>query len=141
MNKPVVIADSSALVSLASISDSNHSPALRFSNRLVKEDRQIIIPTEIFSETVNVLGRRGNHQMAYGTASQILNSNPIIPETMDNLREQALLKFKTQPESVSYTDCLVMAFADEFETKEIFGFDLTFKKNGYVRFGIDKPKK
>src|SRR3990167_6306378 len=88
-----------------------------------QEIRQIIIPTEVFSETVNVLGRNGSHQMAYGTANQILSSNPIIPETTPKIRQEALTKFKNQPESVSYTDCIVMAFADEYETREIFCFD------------------
>ncbi len=139
MSKPV-IADSSALVSLASISDQNHKLAVTLSNQLIQEDRQIIIPTEVFAETINVLGRNGSHQMAYGTANQILSSNPIIPETTPDLRQDALEKFRNQPESVSYTDCLVMVFANEFETEEIFGFDNVFRKNGYVRFAIDKQK-
>ena len=139
MSKPI-IADSSALVSLASISDQNHKLAVTLSNQLIQEDRQIIIPTEVFAETINVLGRNGSHQMAYGTANQILGSNPIIPETTHNLRQEALEKFRDQPESVSYTDCLVMIFADEYETKEIFGFGNVFRKNDYIRFGIDKSK-
>jgi predicted nucleic acid-binding protein len=32
---------------------------------------------------------------------------------------------------VSFTDCLVMAVADRFGTKVIFGFDEVFRKNGY----------
>ena len=139
MTKPV-IADSSALVSLASVSDRNYNQAISLSNQLVQENRQIIIPTEVFSETVNVLGRNGSHQMAYGTANQILSSNPIIPETTPKIRQEALTKFKNQPESVSYTDCIVMAFADEYETREIFGFDNAFRKNGYIRFGLDKKR-
>ena len=137
MTKPV-IADSSALVSLASVSDRNYNQAISLSNQLVQENRQIIIPTEVFSETVNVLGRNGSHQMAYGTANQILSSNPIIPETTPKIRQEALTKFKNQPESVSYTDCIVMANADSFKTKDIFGFDEVFRKNGYKRIGVDK---
>ncbi len=35
------------------------------------------------------------------------------------------------PQSVSYTDCVVMAVADEYHTTQIFGFDEDFKKHGY----------
>jgi predicted nucleic acid-binding protein len=32
---------------------------------------------------------------------------------------------------VSFTDCIVMANADEYGTKTIFGFDTDHAKNGY----------
>jgi predicted nucleic acid-binding protein len=32
---------------------------------------------------------------------------------------------------VSFTDCVVMAVADTYGTKRIFGFDEAFTKNGY----------
>ena len=34
-------------------------------------------------------------------------------------------------ESVSYTDAVVMAVADEYETQKIFGFDEAFATCGY----------
>lgn len=58
----------------------------------------------------------------------------------DNIRLRALQNFQNQPAYVSFTDCVVMAFADEYETKDIFGFDEAFRKNGYIRVGIDKKK-
>ena len=64
----------------------------------------------------------------------------IIAETTLEVRIEALEKFQKQPKSVSFTDCIVMAFADEYETREIFGFDDAFRKNGYIRFGIDKSE-
>jgi predicted nucleic acid-binding protein len=44
---------------------------------------------------------------------------------------QALSRFATQSESVSLTDCIVMAVADDYETLDSFGFDEAFRKNGY----------
>jgi predicted nucleic acid-binding protein len=46
---------------------------------------------------------------------------------------QALRKFETLPQAVSFTDCLVMATADEYETRDIFGFDKQFQDAGYNR--------
>jgi predicted nucleic acid-binding protein len=45
----------------------------------------------------------------------------------------ALEKFKEQPPAVSLTDCLVMTIADDYGTKDIFGFDKQFEEAGYHR--------
>jgi predicted nucleic acid-binding protein len=43
------------------------------------------------------------------------------------------VKFKTAADAVSFTDCIVMAVADEYGTREIFGFDKQFADAGYQR--------
>ena len=139
-NTPI-IADSSALVSLSSITDNNHQIANRQSLQIEKTDRQVIVPGEIFSETLNVLGKKVSKEIAIRTGSKIIKTKMfIIAETTLEVRIEALEKFQKQPKSVSFTDCIVMAFADEYETREIFGFDDAFRKNGYIRFGIDKSE-
>lgn len=139
MNIPVpVIVDSSALISLASTTDQNNALATQVSNILQESNRPIILPGEIITEVINVLGKKETHSKAFSVGKELINSSEyIITETTPKIRQLSLKKFEAQPGSVSFTDCLVMAFADEFETKEIFGFDETFKKNGYVRVGID----
>ena len=136
--KPPIIADSSALVSLATVTDSNYSQAIAIARKIEEENLQVVIPGDVFSETLNVLGRKSSHQIALGTAETILNSNSfIIAETNTKIRDNALTIFKNQAQSVSFTDCLVMAFADHFHTKTIFGFDEIFRKNKYQRLGLD----
>ncbi len=138
MNYPIII-DSSSFISLGTITDSNYQKAAAISNRIGEEDRTIIMPGEIFTEIVNVAGKKIGHKAAMDQASKILSSKTVhIEETTSAIRQSALDKFNKQPKSVSFTDCIVMAFADEFETKEIFGFDDAFRKNGYIRIGIDK---
>lgn len=138
MNQPIII-DSSAFISLGTITDSNYQKATAISNRIGQEDRTIIMPGEIFTEIVNVAGKKISHEAAMDQATKILSSKAVhIEETTSDIRQSALDKFKKQPESVSFTDCIVMAFADEFDTKEIFGFDDQFRKNGYIRIGVDK---
>lgn len=137
----VVILDTSAFISLENIDDFNYQKATQISKKLSQKDSAVIVPGEIFTEIVNVVGKKTGHQAAILQAKKILSSASFtITETDSNIRINALEKFQKQPQSVSFTDCLVMAFADEFETREIFGFDETFRKNGYVRFGIDKPE-
>ena len=141
MNAPIII-DSSAFISLGTISDNNHKKATIISDRIKEENRRVIMPGEIFTEVVNVAGKKINHQAALDQAHIILSSKAMhIEETTLKIRQNALSKFEQQPKSVSFTDCLVMAFADEFVTREIFGFDETFHKNGYILFGIDKEER
>ncbi len=138
MNKSIII-DSSAFISLGTITDSNYQKATAISNRIGKEDRVIVMPGEIFTEIVNVAGKKIGHKAAMDQANKIISSKAVnIEETTSDIRQSALDKFKKQPESVSFTDCVVMAFADEFDTREIFGFDDSFRKNGYIRIGVDK---
>jgi hypothetical protein len=45
----------------------------------------------------------------------------------------AFEKFDTLPPAVSFIDCVVMAVADAYRTKDIFGFDKQFADAGYTR--------
>lgn len=136
--KPLVIADSSALVSLSSVTDDNHRKATKITQLIKTANVLVVIPGEILTETINVLGKKISHQTAINFADTIFESDKLaIIETTSKTRVNAFKKFKQQPSSVSFTDCLVMAFADEYSTDQIFGFDEVFKKNGYHRIGFD----
>jgi predicted nucleic acid-binding protein len=123
-----IIADTSALVSLATHTDHNHLPAKEAGAR------PIILPAAIFVETVNVLGKRSGHETALKAADELLRpgSQFVLIETTPYL-SRALEKFKDQGPGVSLTDCMVMAVADEYRTKDIFGFDMQFVEAGYHR--------
>ena len=138
MTNPI-IADSSALVSLALSTDSNHKQAVLLTRQIEKNNKTLILPGEIFAETINILGKKVSKEIAVFTADKILKSDLFqIVESSNAQRLLVLEKFQKQPRSVSFTDCVVMALADHFDTKDIFGFDEIFKKNGYIRVGIDK---
>ncbi len=130
-----IIADTSALISLVSESDSNHKNALKIINEIIGT---IIIPGEVISEFLNVLGKKTGHKIASQKAKIIFDSQSFeIAEITTEIRKDSFEKFKKQPNSVSFTDCLVMSLADEYDTKQILGFDECLKKSGYIRFGID----
>ena len=57
----------------------------------------------------------------------------MLSEPSPLLDSPALLKFEAISEAVSFTDCLVMAVANEYGTKDIFGFDKQFADAGYNR--------
>lgn len=134
-----VIADSSGLISLLFPTDNNNSRAIKISKSIIEVSHRLILPGEIFTETINVVGRKQGHYKAFQVGSGLIRSKLYeMADTTSKIRDAAFKKFNEQSESVSFTDCIVMAFADEFDTKEIFGFDDVFRKKGYIRIGIDK---
>jgi predicted nucleic acid-binding protein len=137
METPVehpIIADTSALVSLATDTDQNHVPATNAAARLGKAQRPIILSSDVLVETVNVLGKKSGHKTALKAAGELLDpsSQFLLVDTTSHI-EAALKKFKGQPEAVSLTDCIVMTLADYYNTKDIFGFDKQFEDAGYCR--------
>jgi predicted nucleic acid-binding protein len=133
-----IIADSSAVVSLLSTNDSNFSKAMNIQKELSKSAGKILVPAEVYAEILNVLGKKGSHKAAAEKVNNFLDSSSVLlVESSTKIREVAIKLFMRLPASVSYTDCLVMASADHFETKIIFGFDEIFSKNGYKLPGKD----
>lgn len=127
-----LVADSSALVSLVSETDSNHHTAIALSKKISEAHLTVILPSDVFSETVNILGKKTTHEIASRTAEMLLHSDsfPIV-EANNEIREDAFDLFRKQSSAVSFTDCIVMAFVGYFGASEIFGFDGHFPKNGY----------
>lgn len=136
--KPPIIADSSGLISLVSEDDSNHKIALKVAEALSGSNSLIIVPSDVLSETLNVIGKKLSHQLALEVGKELISSSTYsVIETDGLLRDNALSLFSKQAESVSFTDCVVMVFASNFKTSDIFGFDKAFKTNGYRRLGYD----
>ena len=76
--------------------------------------------------------KKAGHDTAIRAARYLLASESFaVVETQDTARTRAIDLLQAQPQSVSFTDCVVMAVADEYGTKRIFGFDEAFRKNGY----------
>ncbi len=104
----VIIADTSGLISLCLPGDHNHAVAVNAAEQLKSDHKDILIPAAVFVEFLNILGRKVSHSAALAAAAELTSS---------------FRKFQTVPQSVSFTDCLVTALADEYATHEIFGFD------------------
>jgi predicted nucleic acid-binding protein len=101
--------------------------------------RVVLVPTAVVAETLNVVGKlrrldaptRRSTQLELGRDLLTSDAFVIAPSTIEMMRE-ALEKLRTQRHDVSYTDALVMAYADHYGTDEIFGLDDAFSANGYV---------
>jgi predicted nucleic acid-binding protein len=133
-NNNRTIADSRALVSLIVATDSNHERALAEAKRMKFAQGIVILPTAVLLETIDILGRKVSRRVAAGALRWFWDNDTftVVDTPMERIME-ALDIFEGQKESVSFTDCVVMATADEYDTKDIFGFDKQFADAGYRR--------
>jgi predicted nucleic acid-binding protein len=133
INNDVIIADTSGLVSLFVPTDSNHAVAVEEAKRLQQTKKDIIVINAVFDEFLNVVGRKFGHETALAAAHELTPPFILLHEPQDIRASGALEKFADLPKKVSFTDCLVMAVADAYWTKEIFGYDKQFADAGYMR--------
>jgi predicted nucleic acid-binding protein len=130
-----IIADASALVSLVDLNDTNHAQAVEEAQKLEDVNRPIIVPSEALAETINILGKKFGHDLAVEAAQSFLHPDSqflVIPTELTQVHA-ALALFTKLKASVSFTDTIVMAVADEYHTQDIFGFDKQFEDAGYKR--------
>jgi predicted nucleic acid-binding protein len=127
----IIIADTSGLISLFSPKDQNHEVAVEAAKRLSNERKDILIPAAVLVEFLNILGRKAGHSAALAAVTELTPPFLVISEPDNLLDTPALEKFSTVPQRVSFTDCFVMALADEYGTRDIFGFDKQFADAGY----------
>jgi predicted nucleic acid-binding protein len=78
-----------------------------------------------------MVGKKQGHTKAYEVGQFLSKTAPfLVIDSSPAAREQALSQLLTLSASVSYTDAVVMAVADEYETQKIFGFDEAFANCG-----------
>lgn len=128
----IIILDSSALVALLHESDALHAKSIEIARALTGRPINLILPTEVFAETVNILGKKFGNRAAIRYGQVLLaDTRYYIQAPRSEILDQALRMLQKQKSSTSFTDCLVMACADQYQTKFIFGFDTVFAANDY----------
>jgi predicted nucleic acid-binding protein len=138
---PLIVADTSGLMSLLVDTDANHEKALAQSVVFDESPGVVIISSHVLTELMNVLGKKLGHQVAVSAGQQILGTPHYLIMESDEELAEALQRFSQQPASVSFTDCIVMALADRLGTKLVFGFDEVFRKNGYQLPGATEKRR
>jgi predicted nucleic acid-binding protein len=74
-----------------------------------------------------MVGKKQGHAKAYEVGQFLSKTAPfLLIGSLPAAREQALSRLLTLSASVSYTDAVGMAVADEYQTERIFGFDEAF---------------
>jgi predicted nucleic acid-binding protein len=101
---------------------------------LSSTNQPLILSSAVLSETLNLLGKKFGHETAVQAGQHFLSGDGqfLLTQTPAQVIRTALEMFNREKQSVSFTDCIVMAIADEYGTRAIFGFDDIFKKRGYL---------
>lgn len=60
----IAICDSSGLISLLKQDDTKHRSALKVARILAADDWQVVVPHEVFAETINVFGKKLSRETA-----------------------------------------------------------------------------
>jgi predicted nucleic acid-binding protein len=128
--KKTIILDTSTIISLNAL-DSNHDRAVQIVESLAQSDVTLIIPTDVFTETLNLAGKKLGRQKQLEIAQKLGESGQFLIVSTKDILESALELLPQMAESVSFTDCIVMACAKHWDTPYIFGFDAVFAKQGY----------
>jgi len=139
MSNTFVILDSSALIAQINVKDLWHKKANSISELIERTDRKVILPAEVLAETLNRIGNNIGRQDAVLAGNALLERNEtgdilITQSNMDIISATLnLLKTVREPQDkrASFVDCLVMATATFYDTREIFGFDAVFERNGF----------
>src|ERR1700691_2014360 len=100
----MIIADSSGIISLLIEIDKNHQKAINTSKKLQRRSDTIIVPEDIFSEIINLLGKKFDHKKAFAAGNFIADSKIFsIKNATEKIRRDALGKFENQRQSVSFS--------------------------------------
>jgi predicted nucleic acid-binding protein len=138
-HKQTIIFDSSGLTALMNETAEFHTRALSMSEILTdRASWRVILPYEIFAETVTALSKRVHREAGAKAAEAILERQRVgdfvLSEADALIYKTAIDLLRTAQGSrgaPSFFDCLVMAFATRYQIPYIFGFDAVFAKNGY----------
>jgi predicted nucleic acid-binding protein len=127
-----VIADTSGLVSMTIESDANHALAVVGARYILKRASTVLIPAELLAETINLLGKKFGRTRAIATGRKLTQDEAfVVVDTTPQIRSRALDLMENAPGGTSFTDCLVVATAEYYNTHEIYGFDDYFRKQRY----------
>lgn len=132
-----VFIDADALVALARAKDKNHQRARKIYEKIKKEKISFFSSNTSLYEAVTVISQRISHQAAKKFILKAREAiNFVFIDTA--IERKGLTIFNKQTsKNVSFFDCLNMAILKDLGINQIFSFDEDYKKNGFLRTGID----
>ena len=122
----VILIDASVFCSYFNEDDVHHAKATDIMKGIITNENAITTDY-IFDETITVIQRRTNKEIAVESGNFILESEISIFE-IDNLVFQKAWGIFKQNNSFSFTDCASIASMQIFGISKIATFDKEFKK-------------
>jgi len=134
-----VLVDADAVVSLVIKSDNGHDWAVRESKKLLKNKDMLLYLTNFaYGEIITVISMKMDLKVAVKVARQIVKDDYVLIDVDEKLRQKGLEWFAKQTNKNSrFTDCVNMAVMEKYGIERVFSRDVHYKKNGFVRLGLD----
>ncbi|OGY25492.1 MAG: hypothetical protein A2Z11_03635 [Candidatus Woykebacteria bacterium RBG_16_43_9] len=134
-----VLVDTDAFVALRDNKDYNHNTASVIAAHLKENQATLFTSSFSFGEAITVISQKLGRTDVLAFIDKFPETDVIRIDIGNVLIEKGIDIFKSQTsKNVSFTDCVNMAVMKEEDIKEIFSFDKIYKKNGFIRLGLDK---
>lgn len=134
----IVFVDTDAFLALYKADDGNHKKAKEIATFIEERKYETITSVAAYSEFITIVSQRISFEAAIEAMAEFeKNIIPIImiSDTVFNLSKEIFQKQNSK--NVSFTDCVNMAIMRQFGINYIFSFDRDYKKNKFMRLGID----
>jgi len=133
-----VFIDADAFVALVRVKDKNHRKAKRVYKYLKKKKASFFSSNTSLYEAVTVISQKISHKKAKEFLIKVHQGLSVIFINPEREKRATFIFSKQISKNVSFFDCLNMAIMKELGIKEILSFDEDYKKNNFLRIGIDK---
>lgn len=123
----IIFADASAIVSLYSLTDPNHSRAKAIMDNLTFD--QLITSNFVYAEIITIISQRVSKEKAILVGNYIKENFKFFRLT-EEIEDLAWELFKKQTsKNVSFVDCTTFALYKDGAFDKVFTFDKDFKIN------------
>ena len=134
-----ILVDADALVSLVNKNDSGHDWAVKTSKKVKENEAMVYLTSYAYGEALTVVSMQMSLDLAVRVGKKIDSSSEYVLVDVDrDLRKKGLAWFSKQSsKNARFTDCVNMALMAELQIEEIFSRDEHYRKNGFIRMGVD----
>ena len=138
MSSVKFLIDADAIVSLKNPDDSGYEWALNTLKKIRHVESIVYLSSFAYGEALTVISMQMGLRMALTVDDLIQESEFVMIDVNETFRRQGLKWFAKQTSKNSrFTDCVNMAVMEKYGVSKVFSRDEHYKKNGFVRLGID----
>lgn len=136
MNK--IFFDTDAIYAFHNFDDPNHHKAVTIFSDLVTLNPQIYLGTNILAEVITMISQQLGKAKAIALLQEFRQSPyQLIHPSQDLIGLAEDIFCSIASKNISYSDCISFAIMKFYNLKYVFSFDRHFKRQDFIRFGID----
>jgi predicted nucleic acid-binding protein len=133
-----ILIDSDIFVALANKKDNGHGWSKKMMNKIGAGNFLLYLTSFSYGEVLTVASQKLCHDAFLLLADKIEKGNFVMIDVDEKLRLEGLKWFAKQKSKNSrFTDCVNMAVMEKYGIRRVFSRDKHYKKNGFLRLGLD----